>query len=55
MKTRHFDQTPPSDDHLEEKEAQGTPFGVEREKLIRQAGKAEAAPRIQEWLSCPGS
>jgi len=37
------------------KEAQGTPLGVEREKLIRQARKAEAAARIQEWLSSPGS
>jgi len=36
------------------KEAQGTPPGVEREKLIRQARKAEAAARIQEWLSSPG-
>jgi len=36
------------------KEAQGTPLGVEREKLIRQARKAEAAARIQEWLSSPG-
>jgi hypothetical protein len=59
MKSR-FDQTPPSDEHLEEqamrlrKEAQGTPLGVEREKLIRQARKAEAAARIQEWLSSPG-
>jgi hypothetical protein len=35
------------------KEAQG-PFGVEREKLIRQARKAEAAARIQKWLSSPG-
>ena len=56
MKRRRFDQTP-SDEHLEEqamrlrKEAQGTPPGVEREKLIRQARKAEAAARIHEWLS----
>ena len=59
MKRRRFDQTPP-DEHLEEqamrlrKEAQGSPLGVEREKLIRQARKAEAAARIQEWLSSPG-
>jgi hypothetical protein len=61
MKRRRFDQTTPSDEHLEEQamrlreEAQGTPPGVEREKLIRQARKAEAAARIQEWLSSPGS
>ena len=60
MKRRRFDQTPPSDEHLKEqamrlrKEAQGTLLGVEREKLIRQARKAEAAARIQEWLSSPG-
>jgi hypothetical protein len=60
MKRRCFDQTPLSDENLEEqvmrlrKEAQGTPPGLEREKLIRQARKAEAAARIQEWLSSPG-
>ena len=38
MKRRRFDQTPPSDEHLEEqamrlrKEAQGTPLGVSSEK-----------------------
>ena len=61
MKRRRFNQIIPSDEHLEEqamrlrKEAQGTPLGVEREKLIRQACKAEAAARIREWLSSPGS
>ena len=60
MKRRRFNQAIPSDEHLEEqamrlrKEAQSTPLGVEREKLIRQARKAEAAARIQEWLSSPG-
>src|SRR5438445_7862969 len=60
MKRRRLNQTTPSDEHLEEqikrlrKEAQGTPPGVEREKLIRQARKAEAVARIQEWLSSPG-
>jgi len=60
MKRRLFNQTLPSDEHLEEqamrlrKEAQGTPPGVEREKLIRQARKAEAAARMQEWFSSPG-
>jgi hypothetical protein len=59
MKRRRLDQTTPWDEHLEEqakrlrKEAQGTPLGVEREKLIRQARKAEAVARIQEWLSSP--
>ncbi|WP_084518758.1 hypothetical protein [Bradyrhizobium sp. th.b2] len=60
MKRRRFNQHPPSDEHLEEqairlrKHAQGTPPGVEREKLIRQARKADAAARMQEWLSSPG-
>jgi hypothetical protein len=58
MKRRSFNQTTPSDEHLEEqamrKEARGIPPGVEREKLVRQARKAEAAARIQEWLSSPG-
>jgi hypothetical protein len=60
MKRRRFNQTTPSDEHLEEqakrlrKEAQGTPPGVEREKLVRQARKAEAAARMQEWGSSPG-
>jgi hypothetical protein len=60
MKRRRFNQTTPSDEHLEEqakrlrKEAQGTPPGVEREKLVRQARKAEAAARMQEWASSPG-
>jgi len=60
MKRRRFNQTTLSDEHLEEqamrlrKEARGIPPGVEREKLVRQARKAEAAARIQEWLSSPG-
>jgi hypothetical protein len=60
MKRRFFSQRTPSDEHLEEqairlrKEAKGIPPGVEREKLIRQARKAEAAARIQEWLSSSG-
>jgi hypothetical protein len=59
MKGCRFDQTTPSREHLEEKamrlrkEARGTPPGVEREKLIRQARRAEAAARTQEWLSSP--
>jgi hypothetical protein len=60
MKRRRFNQTTPLEEHLEEqamrlrKEARGIPPGVEREKLIRQARKADAAARIQEWLSSPG-
>jgi len=61
MKRRRFNQTTPSDEHLEEqamrlrKEARAVSrLGVEREKLVLQARKAEAAARIQEWLSSPG-
>jgi hypothetical protein len=60
MKRRLFNQTTASDEHIEEQavrlrqEAQGTRPGVEREKLIRQARKAEAVARIQEWLSSAG-
>ncbi|MCC8972384.1 hypothetical protein [Bradyrhizobium brasilense] len=60
MKRRVFNQTPPPNEHLEEqairlrKEAQDVPPGVERKKLIRQARKAEAAARMQEWLSSSG-
>ena len=58
MKRRRFNQTTPSDEHLEEQamrlRKEAIPPGVEREKLVRQARKAEAAARIQEWLSSPG-
>ena len=60
MQRRSFKQTTPLDQRLEEqakrlrKEAQGTPHGVEREKLIRRAREAETAAHIQEWLSSPG-
>ena len=45
--------------HLEDakrlrKEAQGTPAGVEREKLLRMARQAEAAARMQEWPKSSG-
>jgi hypothetical protein len=60
MQRRSFKQTTPLDQRLEEqakrlrKEAQGTPHGVEREKLIRRAREAETAAHIQEWLTSPG-
>jgi hypothetical protein len=50
----------PLDQRLEEqakrlrKEAKGTPPGVEREKLIRQARQAETAAHIDKWLTSPG-
>ncbi len=36
------------------KEAQGTPPGVERERLIRKARQAEVGSHISEWLRSPG-
>jgi hypothetical protein len=57
---RSFKQSAPLDQRLEEqakrlrKEAKGTPPGVEREKLIRQARQAEMAAHIQQCLTSPG-
>lgn len=36
------------------KEAQSTPLGVKRDKLIRQARIAETTSQIQLWLTSPG-
>jgi hypothetical protein len=59
MQRRRFKQTTPLDQRLEEqakrlKEAQGTPPGIEREKLVRRARQAETASNMQEWLTSPG-
>jgi hypothetical protein len=32
------------------KEAQGTPPGIERERLVRRARQAETGSHISEWL-----
>jgi hypothetical protein len=37
-----------------DREAQGTPPGFARDKLIRLARQAETASHIEEWLSSPG-
>jgi hypothetical protein len=50
----------PLDQRLKERaerlreDAKGTPPGIEREKLIRQARQAETASHMSEWLSSPG-
>ena len=55
-----FKQLDPLDKRLSEearrlrKQAQGTPPGIEREKLLRRARQAETASHIGEWLSSPG-
>jgi hypothetical protein len=36
------------------KEAQGTPHGIERERLMRRARQAETGSHMSEWLSSPG-
>ena len=57
---RNFKQTAPLNQRLEEqakrlhKEAKGTPPGVERDKLIRQGGRAETAARVNAWLTSRG-
>jgi hypothetical protein len=57
MQRRSFQQSAPLDQRLKEqaerlrKGAKGTPPGIEREKLIRQARQAETASHMQEWLS----
>jgi hypothetical protein len=37
------------------KVAQGTPHGIERERLIRRAQQAETGSDISEWLRSRGS
>ena len=60
MQRRSFQQSAPLGQRLKEqaerlrKEAKGTPPGIEREQLIRQARQAETASHMQEWLSSPG-
>jgi len=57
---RRFTQTEPLDKRLAgeasrlRKEAQGTPPGVERERLIRRARQAETDAKMTQWLSSPG-
>ena len=36
------------------KQAQGTPPGIERERLVRSARQAETASRMNEWLTSHG-
>jgi predicted trehalose synthase len=57
---RRFKQTESLEQRLTEeaaklrKEAQGTPPGVERERLIKRARQAETASHLSEWLTSPG-
>jgi predicted trehalose synthase len=60
QKRRRFKQTESLEQRLTEeaaklrKEAQGTPPGVERERLIKRARQAETASHLSEWLTSPG-
>jgi predicted trehalose synthase len=57
---RRFKQAEPLEQRLADevqrlrKEAQGTPPGIERERLIRRARQAETASRMHEWLRSSG-
>ena len=57
---RRFVRTEPVEKRLADeaarlrKEAQGTPPGIERERLIRKARRAEMASHLQERLTPPG-
>jgi hypothetical protein len=60
MQRYRLKQTAPLNQRLTEqaerlrKEAEGTPPGVIRDQLVRQARQADTASHIQEWLSSPG-
>ena len=56
MQRRHFKQTTTLEQRLLDeagrlrKQAQGTPHGVERERLLRRARQAEAASQVNAWF-----
>jgi hypothetical protein len=57
---RHFTQATTLEERLAEeakrlrKQAQGTPPGVERERLVRRARQTETAAHMTEWLTSSG-
>ena len=57
---RRFTQSTTLEERLVEeakrlrKQAQGTPPGIERERLVRRARQAEAASHLTEWLNSRG-
>jgi hypothetical protein len=57
---RRFTQTIYPEQSLPEKakrlrkQAQGTPPGIERERLVRRARQLETASRLNEWLTSRG-
>jgi hypothetical protein len=60
MQRRHFTQTDSLEVRLANEAtklrnlAQGTPHGIERERLMRRARQAETGSHISEWLRSPG-
>jgi hypothetical protein len=58
--SRRFTQTTSVEERLAEeakrlrKQAQGTPPGIERERLVRRARQAETTTRMTEWLTSRG-
>jgi len=60
LKRRRFKQTETFEQRLSReaaelrKEAQGTPAGIKRERLIQRARQAERALRLGAWPSSPG-
>jgi hypothetical protein len=60
MQRHRFTQTTTLEERLTEeakrlrKQAQGTPPGIERERLIRRARQAETTSHLSEWLNSPG-
>jgi hypothetical protein len=60
MQRRRFEHAQSLEDRLAaeamrlQQEAEGTPHGVERERLIRKARQAETGSHISEWLRSPG-
>jgi hypothetical protein len=36
------------------KQAEGMPFGIRRDELLRKAAQIDAATQINKWLTSPG-
>nr|WP_084809356.1 hypothetical protein [Bradyrhizobium sp. NAS80.1] len=57
---RRFTQTNTLEERLAKeakrlrKQAQGTPLGIERERLVRRAREAETASHLTKWLHSRG-
>lgn len=57
---RRFKQTVSLGDRLTEeakrlrKQAQGTPPGIQRERLVRRARQLDTAAHVNEWITSPG-